>query len=101
MLVVLVYVHVKPEFVDAFIKTSLENARNSIREEGISLFDVIQQIEDPTRFTLVEGYRNQQAQLNHRKTDHYKVWRDTVADWMVEPRLGVKYESKFPADEDW
>jgi (4S)-4-hydroxy-5-phosphonooxypentane-2,3-dione isomerase len=101
MLVVLVHVHVKPEFVDAFIKASKENASNSIKEVGIARFDVIQQIEDPTRFTLVEVYRDQQATAAHKETAHYKVWRDTVADWMADPRNGVKYESRYPEDTQW
>ncbi|MHC4325959.1 MAG: antibiotic biosynthesis monooxygenase, partial [Planctomycetota bacterium] len=41
MLVVHVFVHVKPNQVEAFEKATLENARNSIQEAGIARFDVI------------------------------------------------------------
>ncbi len=50
MLVVHVFVHVKPESVEGFKQASLENARNSIQEPGIARFDVIQQQDDPTQF---------------------------------------------------
>jgi (4S)-4-hydroxy-5-phosphonooxypentane-2,3-dione isomerase len=101
MLVVFVYVHVKPEFVDAFRAASIDNATHSIREPGIARFDVIQQADDPTRFVLVEVYRTQEATAAHKATEHYAAWRDTVADMMAEPRSSTKYENVFPADEGW
>ena len=101
MNIVLVHVHVKPEFVDAFKKASLDNASNSVKEEGVARFDVIQQADDPTRFILVEVYKTVEAQSAHKETAHYLKWRDTVADMMAEPRQGVKYSNVFPDDSGW
>jgi len=101
MLVVLVHVHVRPEAVAAFREASIENARNSVQEPGIARFDVIQQADDPTRFILVEAYRNEEAAAAHKQTPHYAKWRDTVADMMAEPRKGVRYACVFPGDEGW
>ncbi|HEX9115942.1 MAG TPA: antibiotic biosynthesis monooxygenase [Anaerolineae bacterium] len=101
MLVVLVYVHVKPESVDAFRAAALDNAGNSVKEPGIARFDVIQQTDDPTRFVLVEVYRTQAANAAHKETAHYARWRDAVADMMAEPRTSVKYENAFPDDAGW
>ena len=101
MLIVLVHVHVKPEFVEAFKQASLENASNSVKEPGIARFDVIQQEQDPTRFILVEVYSTADAPAAHKATAHYAKWRDTVADMMVEPRQGVKYSNVYPDDANW
>lgn len=101
MLVVHVFVHVKPESVEAFKAASLANARHSVRESGIARFDVIQQTDDPTRFVLVEVYRTVEATVAHKETEHYAHWRDTVADMMAEPRSSVKYTNLFPADAGW
>jgi autoinducer 2-degrading protein len=101
MFVVHVHVHVKPEFVDAFKEATVENARNSVQEPGIARFDVIQQLDDPTRFTLVEVYRTPDDPAEHKKTPHYQAWRDTVAEMMAEPRSSVKYGNVFPDDEGW
>lgn len=60
MFIVHVFVHVKPESVDAFKAATIENARNSVQEPGIARFDVIQQRDDPTCFVLVEVYRTDQ-----------------------------------------
>lgn len=101
MHIVLVHVHVKPEFLDAFIQASLANASESIKEPGAARFDVIQQSDDPSRFILVEVYRNAEAQAAHKNTRHYETWRDTVAEMMAEPRQGVKYTNLFPGDDGW
>ncbi len=101
MQIVLVHVHVKPEFIEAFRQASLENARNSVREPGIARFDVIQQVDDPARFILVEAYRTEEAPARHKETAHYLKWRDTVAEMMAEPRQGVKYRNLFPEDSGW
>ena len=101
MQIVMVHVHVKPESVEAFKQASIENASNSIQEEGIARFDVIQQVNDPTRFILVEVYKTPEAPAAHKGTAHYLRWRDTVADMMAEPRQGIKYINLFPNDENW
>ena len=101
MLVVHVHVHVKPECVEAFKASTLENARQSVREPGIARFDVVQQADDPTRFVLVEVYRTPDAPAAHKETRHYQVWRDTVAPMMAEPRTSVKFANLFPEDAGW
>ena len=101
MQIVLVHVHVKPEFVEAFKQASFENASNSVKEPGIARFDVIQQADDPTKFILVEIYKTAEAPAAHKETAHYAAWRDTVAEMMAEPRQGIKYTNIFPTDESW
>lgn len=101
MLVVHVHVQVKPESVAAFIAATAENARQSLREPGIARFDVIQQSDDPTRFVLVEVYRDASAPAAHKATGHYAGWRDTVEPMMAAPRRSVKYHNLHPADSGW
>jgi quinol monooxygenase YgiN len=97
MLIVHVHTHVKPEFMEAFKQASLENARQSAREPGVASFDVIQQLDDPSRFVLVEIYRDTAATAAHKETAHYQKWRDTVAGMMAEPRVSVKFAPVLPA----
>ncbi len=101
MQIVLVHIHVKPEFVEAFKQATIENASNSVKEAGIARFDVIQQTDDPTKFILVEVYKTTDAPAAHKETAHYTHWRDTVAEMMAEPRQGIKYTNIFPTDENW
>jgi quinol monooxygenase YgiN len=101
MLIVHVHVHVKPEAIEAFREASIENARHSVEEPGIARFDVIQQLDDPSRFVLVEVYRSADAPAKHKDTAHYRKWRDAVAEMMAEPRTSVKFANLFPGDEVW
>ena len=101
MLIVHVHVHVKPESVEAFKEATLANARASLKEAGVVRFDVVQQQDDPTRFVLVEVYRDAAAAVAHKETPHYPVWRDAVAPMMAEPRHSVKFNNVFPEDEGW
>ena len=101
MLIVHVSVHVKPGCVEDFKAATLENARQSVLEPGIARFDVIQQRDDPTRFVFVEVYRDTEATAAHKETQHYKVWRDAVAEMMAEPRTSRHYTNVFPEDAGW
>lgn len=101
MLIIHVHVQVRPESLGDFIEATLENARNSIRETGIARFDLLQESEDPTRFVLVEVYRDEAATKAHKETAHYAKWRDAVAPMMRAPRTGIKFSNLFPDDKDW
>jgi (4S)-4-hydroxy-5-phosphonooxypentane-2,3-dione isomerase len=101
LLVVHVHVHVKSESVAAFRDASLVNARASVGEPGVARFDVCQQKDDPTRFVLVEVYRDADAPARHKETPHYAAWRDAVAPMMAEPRTSVKFTNAFPDDAGW
>jgi autoinducer 2-degrading protein len=101
MLIVHVHVHVKPESVDGFKAATLRNAQASLQEPGVMRFDVGQQQDDPTRFVLVEVYRDAAAAAAHKETKHYPVWRDAVAPMMAAPRTSVKFSNVFPDDQQW
>jgi quinol monooxygenase YgiN len=98
MHIIHVFIHVKPEHLEAFTAATIENARNSVQEPGVARFDVVQNLEDATRFVLIEAYRTPDAPSRHKETAHYARWRDGVADMMAEPRSAVKYESVFLPD---
>ncbi len=101
MLIVHVFVKVKPQKIAAFKAASIQNARESVKEPGVARFDVIQQKDDPTRFVLVEVYRTSDDPARHKETAHYQKWRDTVADMMAEPRSAIKYTNIFPDEQGW
>jgi autoinducer 2-degrading protein len=99
MIVTCVYVHVKPEALDDFIKASATNHAESIKEPGNLRFDFVQQVDDPTHFMFYEAYESEEAAAAHKNTSHYLKWRETVQDMMAEPRKGVKYNVLHPNDK--
>ena len=101
MLIVHVFVRVKPESAEAFAAATLENARASVREPGVVRFDVVRQEDDPTRFVLMEIYRTAEDPARHKATAHYAAWREVAEPMMAEPRRSVKFTALFPAPEHW
>ena len=57
---------------------------------------MLQSEEDPTRFVLYEAYESDEAAARHKETTHYLRWREQVAEWMAEPRQGVRYRGLMP-----
>ena len=98
MIVTCVYVHVKPEAVQEFIRASVTNHQESLKEPGNLRFDFVQQADDPNRFMFYEAFESEEAAAAHKNTPHYLKWRDTVKDMMAEPRKGVKHFILQPAD---
>jgi autoinducer 2-degrading protein len=96
MIVTIVHVFVKPEFIDAFKDITRENHENSVKESENFRFDILQDQNDPSRFVLYEAYASLDAIAAHRETPHYFKWRDTVAPWMAKPREGARYNMLFP-----
>jgi (4S)-4-hydroxy-5-phosphonooxypentane-2,3-dione isomerase len=92
MVLTCVHVSVKTEFIDDFIKATILNYTETRKEPGNLRFDVIQQENLPNKFILYEAFESEEAVAFHKTTAHYAKWRDTVQDWMEEPRKGVRYK---------
>jgi autoinducer 2-degrading protein len=101
MWIVIVNVRVVADGVEAFKAATLENARASVLEPGIARFDLLQDRDDPSRFALIEVYRDEQAPAAHKLTAHYITWRDAVAPLMASPRTSQKFDNLAPADAAW
>lgn len=99
MIVNIVHVYVKPDFVDDFIAATKKNHEGSIQEPGNLRFDVLQNPDKPGRFVLYEAFESEDAVSRHKETPHYLKWRLSVADWMEKPREGFKHNILFPLDK--
>ena len=96
MIVTCVRVYVKSEHIDDFIAATTPNHHGSVDELGNFRFDLLQSTDDPTQFLLYEAYESAEHAAAHKETKHYLTWRATVADWMAQPRQGVKYRMLLP-----
>jgi autoinducer 2-degrading protein len=94
--VTLVSVHVVPDHVDDFLDAIRANHEASIREPGCLRFDVLRSPEDPAHFLLYEAYADAASAAAHKDTPHYLEFRDLVAPWMAEPRVGVRWDGLYP-----
>lgn len=101
MIIVHVFIQVKPEYREDFITASIANATASIEEPGIARFDLLQLADDPCFFVLNEVYRTKEDTVRHKGTEHYKLWNETVDEMMAIPRTKQVYENVFPCDSKW
>jgi (4S)-4-hydroxy-5-phosphonooxypentane-2,3-dione isomerase len=95
MVVYFVRCRVKPGCEEAFVEASVENAKASGKEAGIVRFDLLRDGADPSRFVLVEAYRDEAAPKLHKETAHYARWRDAVEPLLAEPRSKESFEGVF------
>jgi len=91
MYIVLVHSHIQEAHVERFGEITRQNAEASRGEEGCVRFDVIQQVDDPTRFTFIEMFESEEAGAIHRETSHFKKWLEEAVPLMVEGRTRVIY----------
>ena len=96
MYITIVHVYVKPDHINDFIVATRQNHEASIKEPGNRRFDVLQSPDDPCRFILYEAYVTAADAADHKETAHYLSWRETVADWMAEPRQGIPMNGLWP-----
>ncbi|MDA3850973.1 MAG: antibiotic biosynthesis monooxygenase [Spirochaetaceae bacterium] len=99
MTVYVVQIWVKTGHEADFIKACEKNHLETRKEPGNLRFDLLQSQENPGIFTLYEVYRNDDAVLAHKETQHYALWRETVEPWMAKKRQGNKFSSCLPRDE--
>ncbi len=102
MIVTFVHVWVKEEHIEDFIKASVENHNQSVKEPGNLRFDLLRDANEPSKFVLYEAFESESAAADHKNTLHYLKWRETVADWMAKPREGNKHIIICPEDSsEW
>lgn len=95
MYVVCVTILVKPQHAEQFVEATLDNAKNTRKEPGNLRFDVLRAEDDSARFFLYEAYHRKEDFAIHQQTEHYFRWKNAVADWMREPRQGIRHQSIF------
>lgn len=98
MVVTLVHIWVKEQFVEDFIRATIDNHENTLKEPGNMRFDFLSDASDKTKFVLYEVFESEDAIAAHKSTAHYLRWRDTVADWMAQPRQGMKHLAICPTE---
>ncbi len=81
-------VKVDPKYLDEYLEFVKENGKVSVEKEDgvISLFPM-QDSEDPTNFSIVEIYRNQEAYQQHRKTDHFQRYKTETLKMVMDLQL--------------
>ncbi len=93
MVIVQIYLTVKRDSVEDFIKFTDDNVLNSNKEPGVKRFEFFRDLDSDNKFILFEMFNSVEDQNKHRETAHYKRWRENTADMMEVPytRSSLEY----------
>lgn len=94
-----VFVEVKPGTEQAFIEVSKKYAGFANDEYLTLRCDILQNIEEPTKFLFIEVYRLNSkgvVESDHKLTDYYKDWAKGVSPMMAARRIERKLVNYFP-----
>lgn len=101
MFVQIVRINVKPDRVEDFLDAFRLNYEGTTKEPGNVRFDVLQDPEDETRFTIYEVFQSAESVDEHRKTEHYKETVARLDDIMTGSRTKEVFDlvmsDKLPA----
>jgi quinol monooxygenase YgiN len=101
MIIFQVHHFIKPDHVEAYKQATLENARQTLQEPGVLRFDVLQDKEDPTHFSLFEVYVDEEARAKHLETKHFEAWCDVALDAFARRGHGHHFDAHFPDPAHW
>jgi (4S)-4-hydroxy-5-phosphonooxypentane-2,3-dione isomerase len=102
MIATCIIIEVKPEYVKEFITECIKNHNESVKESENLRFDILQNAETPTKFTLYEVYKTEEAVATHKLTPHYHAWKNAVEIMMASIRYGIKHNVVCPTDlNEW
>jgi len=89
---------VLPEHADAWPQIARDFTEATRAEDGCLWFDWSRSLDDPTEYVLVEAFRDADAGGAHVQSEHFKLARETLPDYLAETPRIVNLE--VPQD-DW
>ena len=75
-----VLVKIKPGYLEQIKPVMLANAAESVKEENIFQFDVVQRQDDDHAFIFYEVYKDRASLDTHRETAHFKAFFNKVEE---------------------
>jgi len=92
MVIVQIYLTVKKDSVEDFIRFTGDNVANSNREPGVKRFEFFRDLDAGNKFILFEMFNSVDDQNKHRETVHYKRWKEKTADLLEIPYTRSSFE---------
>lgn len=90
MRAIVAYLTVKPGKEAEFCEKMTAQAKRCLANEaGCLQFDVVQDPKTPTRFVMLEVYRDDDAIKAHQESQHFKDFRPVVGELVAERKVEV------------
>jgi len=90
MRAIVAYLTAKPGMEAEFQKQMTAQAQRCLANEpGCLQFDVVQDPKNPTRFVMLEVYKDDAAFKAHQDSQHYKDFRPVVSGLLADRKVEV------------
>jgi autoinducer 2-degrading protein len=90
MRTILAYLTTKPGKEAQFQEQMTAQAKRCLANEpGCLQFDVVQDPKDPTRFVMLEVYKDDAAIKAHQDSQHFKDFRPVVGDLIADRKVEI------------
>jgi len=88
--VTVIHIDAMPQFTKSAAHLLFGFRNDSLREAGAKGFEVLQEIDHPNHFTLVEEWRSEEAYEAHNITVQTRHFRD-----QLQPMLGSPFDERI------
>jgi quinol monooxygenase YgiN len=85
MIIIHANLNVLPEKREVFLGLTKELVKASQAEEGNQRYTLMQDVNDPNKFTVVEEWKDQAAVDFHNQTAHFQSFVAAVPECLAEP----------------
>ncbi|WP_088285614.1 putative quinol monooxygenase [Kineosporia sp. A_224] len=99
MIFIVVRWQIRPELADEWLSIVGPFTEATRAEPGNLFFDWSRDVDDPTRYTLVEAFADGDAGVAHVQSDHFKAAMDTLPDAVAAKPEIINVE--IPGQSGW
>lgn len=92
MVIVQIYLTIKKENIEDFIRFTNDNVSNSVKEPGVKRFEFFRDLDSENKFVLFEMFKSVDDQNMHRETGHYKRWKENTSEMLEVPYTRSSFE---------
>ena len=101
MLVAFTTIELTPEWRDAYVESVREHAKVvNENDKGCIMYNVFQQVEDPTKVYVYAMWKDETAFEAHRSSAHNLAWREEIANFGDRTVRYYPCISVYPTDSE-
>ena len=93
MIVLNVFLSIKPEEEANFMEFVKGLVKNSRAESGNLMYNLYKQSDDLCKYIIVEHWENDEAIERHNKTEHFQKFASEIGNYVAEPFDIQKYNA--------
>ncbi len=91
MILLIGKVSIQPDKVDQFLGEINHAIEATLKEEGVSRYELVRSMGEPNTFLLLEEYADESVLISHLATEHLQSLVATLGEVLAGPPEGKRY----------